>query len=747
MSHEGTTDETKSQQVTTRVSEPVSNDSRARHQQEEQERAVGITSFASKDVYNLQCIFKQRYTDFQVNEILLSGEVLHLTELAEAPDKKQKQEKTVKPANTTEISEANRTLKRSAEDEDETISKKQKTDVATSGREIDVAVPVKVEISDTDMQMLKELFGENTTTEIVKLYTAVLTHPTRKPRVHATVKTEVIESKSTRTQAHGAIRNIFQSKLETATSQEEPGRMTVRAAPPKSDKQTNGREHNKSKDGVKKGRFLWQELGGEYLHFTLYKENKDTMEVLYFIASQLKMGINSFGFAGTKDRRGVTVQRVSAYRVQKERLLHLTRLARGWRIGNFEYKPSGLELAQLGGNEFVITLRDCRMTGHDNSSAQDKLKKIEQTVSQAASDLGKNGYINYYGLQRFGSYQTGTHIVGMKILQNDLEGAIDSILAYDPAVLPQNHDDTTAATIPKDDIDRAEAIRIWQETHDASRVRDRMPKRFQAESNIIQWLGRKSNGHKQDKDWQGALMCIQRNLRLMYVHAYQSLVWNNAAVKRRELYGDKVVEGDLVVIGDKADDFQKPEDKTDQDGEEVVHPSASEEEGPGEDAFIRARPLSKEEADSGRWDIFDVVLPQPGWDVVYPSNEVGKFYKDFMGSEEGGRLDPNDMRRKWKDASLSGSYRKLMSRPLNGKVEVTTHLYRGEEQVAETDLDRLRKQEVQDETAQGEEKVAVVLKLQLGKSQYATMALRELSKGGAVAYRPEFSADRGRAIQ
>lgn len=32
--------------------------------------------------------------------------------------------------------------------------------------------------------------------------------------------------------------------------------------------------------GQTKGKVGWNELGGEHLHFTLYKENKDTMEVL-----------------------------------------------------------------------------------------------------------------------------------------------------------------------------------------------------------------------------------------------------------------------------------------------------------------------------------------------------------------------------------------------------------------------------------------------------------------------------------
>ena len=43
-------------------------------------------------------------------------------------------------------------------------------------------------------------------------------------------------------------------------------------------------------------------------------------------------------------------------------------------------------------------------------------------------------------------------------------------------------------------------------------------------------------------------MKIPKNLRMMYVHAYQSYVWNKAVSARIELCGCKeVVEGDLVL--------------------------------------------------------------------------------------------------------------------------------------------------------------------------------------------------------
>jgi tRNA pseudouridine13 synthase len=232
----------------------------------------------------------------------------------------------------------------------------------------------------------------------------------------------------------------------------------------------------------------------------------------------------------------------------------------------------------------------------------------------------------------------------------------------------------------------------------------------------------------------------------MYVHAYQSLVWNTVAAQRWERFGDQVVEGDLVIANQN---LEINDNEVDEEGEAIVRP-ADDDRAAGEEAFVRARALSKEEAESGKFSILDIVLPLPGFDVEYPANEIGKFYKDFMASEKGGGLDPYDMRRTWKDISLSGGYRKFLARPANMDADVKA--YSGDlEQLVDTDLDRLYK--AQNPNYQGgaasteetgdlapPEKVAVVIKMQLGSSQYATMALREMLKsGGLKSFKADFA--------
>ena len=359
------------------------------------------------------------------------------------------------------------------------------------------------------------------------------------------------------------------------------------------------------------------------------------------------------------------------------------------------------------------------------------------------------------------------------MLQGDFKAACQAILWFNPSALAaaQENPEQQDSKVSRDDMARALALHSFATTGHSQAALDQLPRKFSAEACLIRHLARAD----QKNDYYGALQTISRNLRLMYVHAYQSLVWNTAASARWKSHGHTVLPGDLVLATEHPDPdtlVNNNNSKFDQDGEPIVEAEASDRAYTTDEIFTRARALTESELASSdcKITIFDIVLPTPGYDILYPGNDSAKIYKDFMASEEGGGLDPYDMRRKWKDVSLSGSYRKLLAKPL-GKVEWDVQAYGAkgdDEQFVETDVDRMEKlrhnglpqgekqsavavdhaedgsaPEKPEDTApaastgpldQGSrnDKIAVVLKMQLGSSTYATMALRELMKEGGV---------------
>ncbi|CAI7574040.1 unnamed protein product [Penicillium pancosmium] len=669
------------------------------------ELEVGITEFVTASNEGFSGILKKRYTDFLVNEILPSGEVLHL--------------RTTTPPNST---------KQPVEQPKEPVPEPEEP--------AQEETPTEFNVSEEDNALLTEYLGADNAVAAIDLHKRAMSSPKGRPSEFGKV-TVSVSDRELRTKIHQTLRRVFNAQLESSTDGD--GNLGITAANNRFKRKPSGARlrGGRASDG---GRMSWDELGGPYLHFTLYKENKDTMEVISFISRTMKTNPKSFQFAGTKDRRGATAQRACVLRAHAERLVNINKTLRNAVLGDFEYCKNGLELGDLGGNEFVITLRESEIPGVDLKDPQGTIAKATELIGTALKNLRERGYFNYYGLQRFGSFTTRTDTVGVKILQNDFEGAVESILHFPPHVLAAAQEgESSTAPISSDDKARAEAINLFLTTGGINDALAKLPRKFSAEANIIRHLG------KSRKDYLGALQTIPRNLRLMYVHAYQSLVWNYAVSQRWRLYGDQVVEGDLVIVQehrDKEASAPEPAGNIDADGEIIIRPEGDDSAAAAEDMFTRARALTAEEAASGKYSIFDVVLPQPGFDVIYPANKMNDFYRDFMGSEKGGQLDPFNMRRKWKDASLSGGYRKILSR-MGADYSVEARLYSEDnEQFVQTDLEKMRGA-VEEKTSELEgDKLAVVLKFQLGSSQYATMALRELTKGKIQEYKPDFGGGR-----
>ncbi|KAJ5100042.1 hypothetical protein N7532_007043 [Penicillium argentinense] len=683
----------------------------AQNSQVLKELEVGITEFVTPENEGFSGILKKRYTDFLVNEILPSGEVLHLRNITAPNSSKQQDKAPAEPEPSTE----------------------KKTEEPAKEEP-----PAEFSVSEEDNVLLGEYLGNDNAATVIALHKRAMSNPKLRPADIGQV-TVSVSDRDVRTKIHQTIRRVFRSQLESSTDSE--GNLAITAANNRFNRKPQGRaaRGGRAADG---GRMSWDELGGPYLHFTIYKENKDTMEVISFLARSLKMNPKGFQFAGTKDRRGATAQRACILRAHADRLASMNKGLRNAVLGDFEYRKHGLELGDLNGNEFVITLRDSEIPGVDLKDPQAAIAKTNELVGTALKNVCERGYFNYYGLQRFGSFSTRTDTIGVKILQDDFKGAVDSILYFAPHVLAAAKDgEASTALISSDDKARAEAIDIFHTTGKINDALAKLPRKFSAEASLIRHLG------KAKSDYLGALQTIPRNLRLMYVHAYQSLVWNYAASQRWRLYGDKVVEGDLVIVQEhrdkEANAVAEPAGDIDADGEVIIKPQGEDSAAAAEDMFTRARALTAEEVAGGKYSIFDVVLPQPGFDVIYPANKMTDFYREFMGSEKGGGLDPFNMRRKWKDASLSGGYRKLLSR-MGADYSVDTRIYTEDnEQFVKTDLEKLKEDSASDNAPNLEgDKLAIILKFQLGSSQYATMALRELTKGKIQEYKPDFGGGR-----
>lgn len=132
----------------------------------------------------------------------------------------------------------------------------------------------------------------------------------------------------------------------------------------------------------------------------------DTMDALNQIAKVLRLKSSVFNYAGTKDRRAKTTQWISVKKLNPKNIMHGARVVRGAYVGNFKFEKEPLKLGKLEGNRFTIALRNVTVS--------------DDIIEKAMINFRDNGFINYYGLQRFGTIAAiPTHEIGKALLQGN----------------------------------------------------------------------------------------------------------------------------------------------------------------------------------------------------------------------------------------------------------------------------------------------------------------------------------------
>uniref|UniRef100_A0A671PYI3 Pseudouridylate synthase 7 homolog n=1 Tax=Sinocyclocheilus anshuiensis TaxID=1608454 RepID=A0A671PYI3_9TELE len=489
----------------------------------------------------------------------------------------------------------------------------------------DLCVPADVECSSTDSQTLTE--EQKQQLEELQLF----------KNKEASVAIEVQQdSKEKRTLLHRAVKTLYPG-LETKTEDRDGKKFIVAYHAAGKTALAAPRKHS------------WPKNRGSFCHFVLYKENKDTMDAINLLSKFLRVRPNMFSYMGTKDKRAVTVQEIAVLKISAERLSHLNKCLMNLKLGNFSYKKHPLKLGELQGNHFTVVLRN--------------ISGSQEQVEQAMTSLRETGFINYYGMQRFGTTAVPTHRVGRAILQNNWKEVVDLILK------------------PRPGAEKGYLVKCreeWARSQDPEAALKKLPVKRCVEGQLLRGLAKYGKNNIIT-----AFGLIPRNNRLMYIHSYQSYIWNSMVSKRMEAFGLRAVEGDLVLRGSSA------------------------------------HVLSADEAD--KHSLHDVVMPLPGFDVIYPTHSVGGGYRDMLSADD---LDIENMRHKVRDYSLAGAYRRILIRPR----DVSWELIQYDDPrvpLVHTDVEKLENAPCV--CAEGKYR-ALKMEFSLPSSTYATMAVREVLK-------------------
>mmetsp|Transcript_12427 Transcript_12427/g.14001 ORF Transcript_12427/g.14001 Transcript_12427/m.14001 type:complete len:907 (+) Transcript_12427:172-2892(+) len=388
--------------------------------------------------------------------------------------------------------------------------------------------------------------------------------------------------------------------------------------------QRNAKYRDKNKIGGKRERSTDQSSTSETANSNtlcvLKKRRQEHLSAVNHLVSSLKCRQSDIGLAGMKDMYAVTYQWCTLRNIAplRARKANDYLIDKGIEIGNFERVNWYLQQGMLKGNHFEIILRDLKRVEirRSNDSIEERCLVCDSSHFDAMiKRVQKSGFVNFYGEQRVGNAGPANEVgvrgsdIGRAMLQENFSKAIDLLITGRNKLKGEYIEGSDLRTVRK----------VWKDTGgDPSATLAVFPKGnvMCRERTVLKGLKRYGKHNPID-----ALKCLGYNVRMFWINAYQSYVWNQMASERLG-YGIKPLVGDLYIDSYQSDDVKIVTDIS------VVN-------------------------------ITQIVLPLPGHSVQYPKNFMGQRYNEFLQCKEGIEFK----RTSTKEATAKGGYRHLIVLP------------------------------------------------------------------------------------
>lgn len=242
--------------------------------------------------------------------------------------------------------------------------------------------------------------------------------------------------------------------------------------------------------------------------------NWETHTLVKEIASRLHVSQRRISFAGTKDKRAWTTQLMSFAHIDPEHVAGLS--IKNVSLTNIYRSDVPVGMGDLLGNRFEITIRGIPATvGTDQITAV--LTPFEKW----------GGFPNFYGIQRFGIIRPITHLVGKFIVHGEYEKAAMTYIAH-----PMKGENEATYALREQ----------LEKTRDYSKAFHSYPDALNFEKAMLNKLIQSPD------DFIGALKELPKNLLLMFINAYESLLFNKILSERikRNIPIHTAVVGDII---------------------------------------------------------------------------------------------------------------------------------------------------------------------------------------------------------
>lgn len=252
--------------------------------------------------------------------------------------------------------------------------------------------------------------------------------------------------------------------------------------------------------------------GNEFLICELEKFNYDLNMAVRFVSHYLQFSRTRIGYAGLKDKRAITCQRVSIWKPDLQKLENFK--SKFIDLRPLEWSKSRIDIGDLKANKFKITVRGIEL----------EEQELRKSILEFKKEIEESGVANFFGEQRFGGIRNMTHLVGKEIVKGDLKSAVMLYLGFEGE--KETEDAKKARALAREEK-FAEALAAF-------------PKEYRFEKSMLNHLVKFPN------DFANAIGKLPKAMRYLFTHAFQSHLYNRIIEERlKQGFGLGEIEGDL----------------------------------------------------------------------------------------------------------------------------------------------------------------------------------------------------------
>lgn len=244
-----------------------------------------------------------------------------------------------------------------------------------------------------------------------------------------------------------------------------------------------------------------------FLSCELEKIDLDHFTALSLLGKGIKKLPHEVGYAGSKDKKAWTCQRISIFDPDIEKIKSFSQ--KGIILKNFKWIRHKIKIGDLKGNKFTIVLRDA------DKDALKVLSRVRNT----------DKIPNYFGKQRFGSLRKDNVLIGKLIFRRKFQEAVFAFLT--------GYGENESGEV------KSAKIRLKKEK-DFNEAKEYFPEDLFMEMKILRHLSDFPG------DWINALMLLGEKTLLMIGQSVQSSLFNDVLERAA---GEKIDINNIDLLG------------------------------------------------------------------------------------------------------------------------------------------------------------------------------------------------------